>query len=118
MHTEQQHSAAANDLRMEQDRYQAKAERERNLLTNEVASVQKERDDLLLQAEAEKQEELRIAANEKAFAIEKLNRLTEENDALKAELDRLKREAMSKASQDRVCSIISVVNFFIENQQP
>lgn len=43
-----------------------KAGKERDQLIDEVAAAQKERDDLLIEAEMDKQEELRVAASAKA----------------------------------------------------
>ena len=46
--------------------FQVKAGKERDQLIDEVAQAQKERDDLLIEAEMDKQEELRVAASAKA----------------------------------------------------
>lgn len=69
---------------------------------NEVALVQKERDDHLLMAENEKQEALHAAANEKGVMLEKLNKTQNELENASVEIDRVKREAFSRAEQDKV----------------
>lgn len=101
----QDHCAALNELRVEMENFQSKAEREKTNLINEVACVQKERDDLLMEAESDKQEELRIAASEKGLLVEKLNRLAEELDDAKIELEKFKREATQRAYQEKVCRV-------------
>ena len=69
---------------------------------NEVALVQKERDDQLLMAENEKQEALHAAANEKAALLDRLNKTQGEVENSQVEIDRVKREAFSRAEQDKV----------------
>ena len=77
---------------------------------NEVALVQKERDDHLLMAENEKQEALHAAANEKGGLLEKLNKTQNELENANVEIDRIKREAFSRAEQDKVLCV-SVLDF-------
>ena len=69
---------------------------------NEVALVQKERDDQLLMAENEKQEALHAAANEKAALLDRLIKTQGEVENSQVEIDRVKREAFSRAEQDKV----------------
>ena len=78
-------------------------EREKAILVNEVALVQKERDDQLLMAENEKQEALHAAANEKGSMLDKLNKTQNDLENAQVEIDRIKREAFSRAEQDKVC---------------
>lgn len=80
-------------------------EREKAILVNEVALVQKERDDQLLMAENEKQEALHAAANEKGTMLEKLNKTQNDLENAHVEIDRVKREAFSRAEQDKVLSV-------------
>lgn len=84
-----------------QDELQKRMEKEKYALMNEVAIVQKERDDQLLMAENEKQEEMHRAANEKAMLVEKIGKIQNERDNASVEIDRLKREAFSRAEQDK-----------------
>lgn len=77
-------------------------EREKAILVNEVALVQKERDDQLLMAENEKQEALHAAANDKAGMLDKLNKTQNDLENASVEIDRVKREAFSRAEQDKV----------------
>ena len=77
-------------------------EREKAILVNEVALVQKERDDQLLMAENEKQEALHVAANEKGALLEKLNKTQNDLENANVEIDRVKRDAFSRAEQDKV----------------
>lgn len=77
-------------------------EREKAILVNEVALVQKERDDQLLMAENEKQEALHAAANEKGSMLDKLNKTQNDLENAQVEIDRIKREAFSRAEQDKV----------------
>ena len=77
-------------------------EREKAILVNEVALVQKERDDQLLMAENEKQEALHLAANEKGTLLDKLNKAHGEVENAHVEIDRIKRDAFSRAEQDKV----------------
>lgn len=85
------------------EQLQIKSEKERNQLINEVASVQKHRDDLLLQFEAEKQEELHAVAKEKVLLVEQFNKKTEEIEELSAEIEKLRRDSSSRAAKDKVC---------------
>lgn len=64
--------------------------------------VQKERDDQLLMAENEKQEALHLAANEKGTLLDKLNKAHGEVENAHVEIDRIKRDAFSRAEQDKV----------------
>ena len=64
--------------------------------------VQKERDDQLLMAENEKQEALHAAANDKAGMLDKLNKTQNDLENANVEIDRVKREAFSRAEQDKV----------------
>ena len=79
-----------------------KYEKEKAALINEVALVQKERDEMLVMAENEKQEVLHLAANEKAVLSEKGNRLQDELENVQAQLEKVKRESFSRAEQDKV----------------
>ena len=74
---------------------------------NEVALVQKERDDQLLMAENEKQEALHAAANEKGALLDRLNKTQGEVENAQVEIDRIKREAFSRAEQDKVLYCIT-----------
>ena len=96
------HSTHAHELAEELENMKEKAEREKADLVNEVAMIQKERDDLLLLAENEKQEELRLVANEKSLLSERNNKLSDEIIEVKGELEKLKRDAVNKATQDKV----------------
>ena len=69
---------------------------------NEVALVQKERDDHLLLAENDKQEALHAAANEKGVLLDRLNKTQGDLENAGLEIDRVKREAFSRAEQDKV----------------
>lgn len=69
---------------------------------NEVALVQKERDDHLLLAENDKQEALHAAANEKGVLLDRLNKTQGDLENASVEIDRVKREAFSRAEQDKV----------------
>lgn len=69
---------------------------------NEVALVQKERDDHLLLAENDKQEALHAAANEKGVLLDRLNKTQGDLENAGVEIDRVKREAFSRAEQDKV----------------
>lgn len=84
------------------DVYCFRLEREKAILVNEVALVQKERDDQLLMAENEKQEALHLAANEKGTLLDKLNKAHGEVENAHVEIDRIKRDAFSRAEQDKV----------------
>ena len=64
--------------------------------------VQKERDDHLLMAENDKQEVLHAAANEKGSMLEKFNKTQNDLENAHVEIDRVKREAFSRAEQDKV----------------
>ena len=64
--------------------------------------VQKERDEQLLMAENEKQEALHAAANEKAALVERMTKTQNNLANANVEIDRIKREAFSKAEQDKV----------------
>ena len=64
--------------------------------------MQKERDDQLLMAENEKQEALHAAANEKATLVDRLTKTQNDVGNANVEIDRIKREAFSKAEQDKV----------------
>ena len=68
---------------------------------NEVALVQKERDDHLLLAENDKQEALHAAANEKGVLLDRLNKTQGDLENAGVEIDRVKREAFSRAEQDK-----------------
>lgn len=72
---------------------------------NEVALVQKERDDQLLMAENEKQEALHAAANEKGSLLDRLNKTQNDLENASVEIDRVKRDAFSRAEQDKVLSV-------------
>ena len=80
-------------------------EREKAILVNEVALVQKERDDQLLMAENEKQEALHAAANEKGSLLDRLNKTQNDLENASVEIDRVKRDAFSRAEQDKVLSV-------------
>ena len=80
-------------------------EREKAILVNEVALVQKERDDQLLMAENEKQEALHAAANEKGSLLDRLNKTQNDLENASVEIDRIKRDAFSRAEQDKVLSV-------------
>ena len=80
-------------------------EREKAILVNEVALVQKERDDQLLMAENEKQEALHAAANEKGSLLDRLNKTQNDLENASVEIDRIKRDAFSRAEQDKVMSV-------------
>lgn len=80
---------------------------ERSHLINEIASVQKQRDDVMRRCEAEKQEELRVIAKEKALMVEQMNKKNDEIGDLNAEIEKLRRQAASKAAKDRVWFCLS-----------
>lgn len=80
-------------------------ERDKAILVNEVALVQKERDDQLLMAENEKQEALHAAANEKGSLLDRLNKTQNDLENASVEIDRVKRDAFSRAEQDKVLSV-------------
>lgn len=82
--------------------FKFRLEREKAILVNEVALVQKERDDQLLMAENEKQEALHAAHNEKGTMLERLNKTQNDLENAHVEIDRVKREAFSRAEQDKV----------------
>ena len=82
--------------------FEFRLEREKAILVNEVALVQKERDDQLLMAENEKQEALHAAHNEKGTMLERLNKTQNDLENAHVEIDRVKREAFSRAEQDKV----------------
>ena len=84
-------------------------EREKAILVNEVALVQKERDDQLLMAENEKQEALHAAANEKGSLLDRLNKTQNDLENANVEIDRIKRDAFSRAEQDKVLSVCLTV---------
>ena len=94
-------SLISNFFVPKQDVLQKRMEKEKYALMNEVAIVQKERDDQLLMAENEKQEELHRAANEKAVLVEKIGKIQNERENAGVEIDRIKREAFSRAEQDK-----------------
>lgn len=83
----------------------SRLEREKAILVNEVALVQKERDDQLLMAENEKQEALHAAANEKGSLLDRLNKTQNDLENASVEIDRVKRDAFSRAEQDKVLSV-------------
>lgn len=83
----------------------SRLEREKAILVNEVALVQKERDDQLLMAENEKQEALHAAANEKGSLLDRLNKTQNDLENASVEIDRIKRDAFSRAEQDKVMSV-------------
>ena len=88
-------------------------EREKAILVNEVALVQKERDDQLLMAENEKQEALHAAANEKGSLLDRLNKTQNDLENANVEIDRIKRDAFSRAEQDKVLSVCLSVCLFV-----
>jgi len=102
---EQEFTKTLSDLQEEMDRSSAKAEKERNQLINEVACTQKERDDGLVMAQNEKQEEMRIAAKEKALLMEIVKQKDEEIEELALKLEKLRKDATSKTAQDKVRDI-------------
>lgn len=94
------------------DRFAFRLEREKAILVNEVALVQKERDDHLLMAENEKQEVLHAAANEKGTLLERLNKTQNDLENANVEIDRIKRDAFSRAEQDKVTERNLIDGFF------
>lgn len=94
------------------DRFAFRLEREKAILVNEVALVQKERDDHLLMAENEKQEALHAAANEKGTLLERLNKTQNDLENANVEIDRIKRDAFSRAEQDKVTERNLIDGFF------
>ena len=90
------------DLRDELEKLRLKSEQERNMLVHEVATTQKERDELLLQAESEKQEELRVEEKEKSVLLEKYNAIKDDAENLQLEMDKLRQECATKSAQDKV----------------
>ena len=98
----EEHLSTVNELKEELEGYQLKAERDRLALINEVASIQRERDDLLLQAEAEKQAHLRAADSEKSILIEKITKLKEDLESANEQLEILKRDVEEKTNRQQV----------------
>ena len=82
---------------------------------NEVAIVQKERDDQLLMAENEKQEALHAAANEKAALLDKVNKIQNDLEESSVQSDRIKREAFSRTEQDKVGLVYLISVFCIQH---
>ena len=78
-------------------------EKDKGMLVNEIALIQKERDEQLLMAENDKQEVLHMAANEKAALVDRLTKTQNDVANANVEIDRIKRDAYSKAEQDKVC---------------
>ena len=76
-------------------------EKDKGLLVNEIALIQKERDEQLLMAENEKQEVLHMAANEKATLVDRLTKTQNDLGNANVEIDRIKRDAYSRAEQDK-----------------
>lgn len=97
------------------DRFAFRLEREKAILVNEVALVQKERDDHLLMAENEKQEALHAAANEKGTLLERLNKTQNDLENANVEIDRIKRDAFSRAEQDKVTERNLIDGFFFQS---
>ncbi|XP_047137825.1 rootletin [Hydra vulgaris] len=97
----EEHLIVINELKEEMEDYQIKAERDRLALINEVASIQRERDDLLLQAEAEKQAHLRAADSEKSLLVEKITKLKDDLDSANEELEILKRDLEERAAREK-----------------
>ena len=98
----QEQEEVATEMKATFDDLGQRYDKDKSALINEVALVQRERDELLVLAENEKQEVLHIAANEKALMSEKANKLNEDLAGLKTELDVLKRDSFSKGEQDKV----------------
>lgn len=117
----QEKEEIVNDLKAEFENLAAKYEKEKAALINEVALVQKERDEMLVNAENEKQEVLHLAANEKAALTDKGNKIRDELDEVKSELDKVKRESFSRAEQAKVLILIIapiIPSFFHSHQFP
>lgn len=69
-----------------------------------------ERDDCLMQAEREKQEEMRQMEKEKAMLVDMIKEKDEEIDDLSIALEKLKKDSSSKIAQDKVDNIFKVVD--------
>ena len=81
------------------DVYCFRLEREKAILVNEVALVQKERDDQLLMAENEKQEALHVPANEKGTQLRSQGSLL---PALRSGRERDPRKRWSRGSGTKI----------------
>ena len=113
MQANQDKEEAINELKAELEELAQKYEKEKAALINEVALVQKERDEMLVMAESEKQEALHMASNEKALLVERGNKVKDELDSVKADLDRVKRESFSKSEQDKVSFNMPLRSYFV-----
>ncbi|KAF8570382.1 hypothetical protein P879_07079 [Paragonimus westermani] len=86
--------------KVELDEAKRKLEKEKEAHSSEIMSLQRERDEASLAAEAEKQAILSACEQERASLSERITSAYNQIKALEAELERIKREAQARHERD------------------